>query len=387
MKKILFYLLAMLLSVEAFAQPDIHVIEVPGIRALKRSLEALQLPVEDTVFIFDCDGTLTNESIPTPYKKAWTRGDAVDLLKAIVEAGYPVLVSSAWHDFEAFIKRIRDLGLAETLKLDDAREQKGFFIAKRNAEAGDFTDILPADSHARANCGLHQKGKAEAACSCESLDIAERQRLAGQAFFIKKQGMLVSVAGQYSGRDSVTKELYYRQKAFAPMVTFPGRKFKHVVFVEDNIKTRDILEHDVKEASYLLESDASSEDEAAADDSEKTQVHMFFLPLIHGVQLRADDVNAETDNEDDDDSGSYESDGAPDDDDAAATATTTGSTNDPQTSSSSTTASDPAKPISLSGRFARLALDDDGEEDEAVLGDKDENDMREEGLKRSTESL
>lgn len=388
-KKILLFLLA-LFSFKAIANPDIIVSEVKGVRELKRKLEELRLPVDETVFVFDCDGTLTNESTPTAGKKAVSRGDAVELLKAISAENYPVIVSSAWHDFNDFLRKIRDLGLAEVLKLDVEDDDNGFHIARRHKETTEFTEIVKAEDFAKSKCLVHTTDSAvkpkfsflKPTCTCNSNVEANKRRVAGRVYFIQKQGQIVSVAGQYSDIDRFSQKLYYRQKALAPMVVYPGRKFKHVVFVDDNLKSLTILERDVKTASYLLSPERPTGG-AAGDVNEKgdvSKVHFFFLPGIYGGQVNADLVDADTDDED---SGSYEEADAPNDsDDAGAAATTTGgSTTDPATSTSGS-----GDVSGLSFAFAAgLSIADLADDDDDAEGGEAE--MRELALSKSTDSL
>lgn len=351
--KVLFSLL-FLLSFEAIANPDIMVIDVKGYRDLDRRVEALKLPQEDTVFIVDCDGTLTNVSVPENEGKAAPRGDSVRFFKEKIVPKYPFVVSSAWHSFDECEKRVRELGLEKELGLGEQQDEQNCAYVADFSSKKVLPVLKPAAKFSVETCPVHTMRPAfslsKPVCSCITNVVADKKRTQGTLLRIMKKGKLISVAGQKSGRDSTTNKLYYRQKAFAPMVAYPNRKFKHVVVIDDNIGALRALQHDIQHVSYLMNGQQESDDND--DDSEEiTKIYFFLLPQIHGGQFYADLLDVDTDDES---SGSYEEPDLEDNDVA-------------QTTPASTMSSHDNKSVEAPQALSSVDDDDDETADEAVI--------------------
>ncbi|MEN8237232.1 MAG: hypothetical protein ABFQ95_06820 [Pseudomonadota bacterium] len=95
------------------AQDTLQSVEV----YMQKLLANEEIEGKNILLVLDLDGTLTNKSSPSD-DEAQPRENAVEFVKNMIDRGVKVVVSSAWHDFDATLKRIRDLGLEKKLNPD-----------------------------------------------------------------------------------------------------------------------------------------------------------------------------------------------------------------------------------------------------------------------------
>lgn len=156
----------------------------------------LSTPPHEVVLVLDLDGTLTDRSRPGE-EIAKPRGNAVAFVKDMVARGVKVVVSSAWNVFEETLRRIDDLGLTETLKVNEIRKRS-------NVEAN-FGDLKNA-----------------------RVDVFQA-------------GLVCSV------RDPNVSSKYYRDKLFAVTFVYPDLDhtlIKELVFADDSTSNFGIFTYD-----------------------------------------------------------------------------------------------------------------------------------------------
>lgn len=159
--------------------------------------------------ISDVDGTLTSLSHPDDSPKAppaVPRGTAVQMIQDIQQKGSPIVVSSAWDNFNGTTKRLTELNLSKTLE-------------------------IPPDQKFRSRPDVIRVHGAL---------IRVEYYEAGNAVSIK----VLKQTGQ--------QDPYYFNKALAPYLdpdikeNIESGKIKKVVFLDDSERNHDVFAADVK---------------------------------------------------------------------------------------------------------------------------------------------
>ena len=95
------------------------------------------------VFIFDVDGTLTDEELPSgglPYPRS---SPMINFVRALHSLGVTMIASSAWDQFDHTVKKIRQLGLGDIFNAKGPRlPTKEASIKGRRFEADSLGNII-----------------------------------------------------------------------------------------------------------------------------------------------------------------------------------------------------------------------------------------------------
>jgi 8-oxo-dGTP pyrophosphatase MutT (NUDIX family) len=178
--------------------------DIAGVGTHVKQLLAQGYNSDEILVVFDIDGTLTNYSEPSnnPGPNFPPRKNAVKLVQDLHQQGIPLIASSAYHQFNASIKKLEDLGLTQEF-------------------------------------GVKQSSKAH----YPKLNLTKENQYTGNSFGFDyyKEGNVVSVS--HSGNN------YYIKKALSPGIALDAaaqKKIKRVIFVDDNPKYIQEFSKDLK---------------------------------------------------------------------------------------------------------------------------------------------
>jgi len=175
---------------------------------------------EAVLVISDVDGTLTSRSLPNDNldaPPAVPRGSAVQMIQDVQRNGSPVIVSSAWNNFNGTTKRLRELNLDKTIQ-------------------------IPPVKTFEHNAGM---------LTVNGTKIPVEYSKAGNAISVRVQ------------REGQPNYGYYMDKALAPYLDpdlkkkIESGKIKIVIFLDDSRDNHKVFAKDV--AEYTLYPDASIE--------------------------------------------------------------------------------------------------------------------------------
>lgn len=177
---------------------NIHeTIKIKNIQHFFDEIKKIPLNLKKTIFIFDLDGVITNQSHPNTKsknkKQIKPRGSIIDLIKILQEAGSHIVISSAWKDFNETLQRVISLNLGEILDLNQT-----FIVNDPNLEAKYY-----------------------------------------------QNGNLISV--RY---DNNLNQEYFPQKALSAHYVYPNIIFEDVIFIDDTKSNIPIFKNDIKDMPY-----------------------------------------------------------------------------------------------------------------------------------------
>lgn len=148
-----------------------------------RFLRSRGIRGEEIGIIFDCHGVITNEE--SHHDSHTLKGNILEALKYFREEEVSVVVATAWDDLDVVVQSaIINLGL------------------------GDFFDVIPGKKTVLENFS----GGSE-----------EKIQLEG-----RRNGKIVAL------RSPLLNSKYFRQKAFALEIAYPGKVFSHIAGVDDD---------------------------------------------------------------------------------------------------------------------------------------------------------
>ena len=148
-----------------------------------RSLRRDGVSGEEIGIILDCHGVITNED--SHHDSHTLKGNILEALKYFREEKVSVVVATAWDDLDVVVQSaIINLGL------------------------GDFFDVIPGEKTflEKFSAGPERKIQLEG----------------------RRNGKIVAL------RFPALKDMYFRQKAFALEIAYPGKVFTHIAGVDDD---------------------------------------------------------------------------------------------------------------------------------------------------------
>lgn len=162
------------------------------------------------LLVLDVDGTLTNQSQPDPNHEIKPRGNAVNMVKEMIDKGVKVVISSAWKEPSQSSGRSF---LAQMSGLDG---KAGFKATLSRLDKLGLTEVLGIQTPTNMICGNENNLFSQNPFSRDSLDYCHL-------------GLVASV-----GKDP---NRYFRQKAFSFRYVYPNlnpNEITHVIFADDS---------------------------------------------------------------------------------------------------------------------------------------------------------
>jgi len=274
------------LSFEAHAHPPTEV-ACAGVRAVKLHVDELltRYSPNEIAVISDNDGVLTDQSNPGP-RPAKPRGDMVKVLKEWHQKGIFVTVSSAWDLFNETLKKLRTLGLADTLGLesddsdsDSENETVSATISNTDTTVfnSDHSRTQAEEAAAREAAEMSQPRLEDPLHSIEGQEMLTRmltplimERDNGRQIDYIKQGRVISA------RQNPSPEIFYRAKYFALDYADRGDllPFKAVVIIDDSLGNLDLCKKNMHRTKWYQSAE---------------EIHLLSLPSIFG-KINRDDL-------------------------------------------------------------------------------------------------
>jgi hypothetical protein len=195
-----FLSIACTINTGIFAEPTITNFEAANINELAGSIADETHDCKTTLVIFDCDGVLTNNSDPNNHPdNTEKRGNITELVKIFAHSSNSqVMISSAWSSFTDTLKRLKSLGLYETLNMTDEF----------------FTNTIPVGA----------------------------ENFSGKALTKYQCGDVMSVKTE-SNR-------FYREKAYAGQLHSANTQYERIIFIDDSQKNTTKFAKDILTLPY-----------------------------------------------------------------------------------------------------------------------------------------